>query len=161
MRCDKVRAERIKPIGVDVANILILEDDLVFAGLVASNLNKAGHSVQIASDGATALAFARDQRFDVLLVDVYIKVAGQYSADGGLLLTTRVRTQSLETPFATPRDVFIIAMSGAIYQLGDRHILTTAQSLGADEILPKPFPPKDLIDLIKMHEAGQRSPTPS
>lgn len=131
-----------------MASVLILEDDFVFAGLVANSLHNAGHDVDVVGEGQSALAHVRQKCYDVLLVDMYIKVDGQYSSDGGLLLITRVRTQRQSDRFATPRHVQIIAMSGAIYQLGNQHILSTAQSLGADEVLGKPFAPNALLRMI-------------
>ena len=42
----------------------------------------------------------------------------------------------------------MIAMSGAIYSRGGGDILSIAENFGADAALPKPFPPKDLIETV-------------
>lgn len=51
-------------------NILVAEDDLSIRQLLTMLVRKAGHTVQTAVDGASALSLLREQEFDVILLDL-------------------------------------------------------------------------------------------
>jgi two-component system cell cycle response regulator CpdR len=53
-----------------MARILIAEDDDQLRVFLSRGLERAGHEVDSASDGTTALALAQSTNFDLLLADV-------------------------------------------------------------------------------------------
>lgn len=53
-----------------MARILLAEDDDQLRVFLARGLQRAGHAVESASDGALALRMAKRENFDLLLADV-------------------------------------------------------------------------------------------
>jgi CheY-like chemotaxis protein len=49
--------------------ILLAEDNSVMADVLRFNLERSGHTTVVASDGESALALAREQRFDLVITD--------------------------------------------------------------------------------------------
>jgi len=52
--------------------LLIADDDLVFRLFVRELMKRAGYAVSLASDGMTALKKLREERFDLVLLDVWM-----------------------------------------------------------------------------------------
>lgn len=52
--------------------ILMVEDEALVRGVVADELRECGHEVIEAADGAEAMAFLAEQRFDVLFTDIVL-----------------------------------------------------------------------------------------
>lgn len=134
--------------GFRVTRILILEDDKVFARLVAGSLEAEGFDVVITHSGAEALEMVVNERIDLALVDLFIKVDGMLTPDGGVLFISRLRAQIPGRSFATPRDVPVLAMTGMAGELWNLDVLNMAVKLGANDILAKPFPPASLFRRI-------------
>jgi len=53
-----------------MANVLVVDDDATVREVVVDYLRNAGHDVREATDGAGALAAVRDQRADLVVLDV-------------------------------------------------------------------------------------------
>ena len=51
---------------------LIVEDDAVIADFVARGLREAGFAVDVAGDGETGFARARQQTYDVAIIDLML-----------------------------------------------------------------------------------------
>lgn len=131
-----------------MAEILIMEDDAIFADLVAISLQAAGHSTTVAATGQEALETVRTRRMDLAIVDIFIRVDGFLTRDGGLLFLTRLRQQPPSAPFATLSSIPVIAMSGAVHHVGQEALLVTAGQFGANEVLAKPFRPDALLAAV-------------
>ncbi|MGP6086697.1 response regulator [Antarctobacter jejuensis] len=131
-----------------MSNILIMEDDKVFADLISQSLTSAGHCPIVAATGQQALEIVRQQQIDLAIIDIYIRIDGYLTNDGGLLFLTRLRRQSPSAPFATDAYIPVIAMSGAVHHIGQETLLETASTFGANRVLAKPFPPRQLMDFI-------------
>ncbi|WP_418594772.1 response regulator transcription factor [Ponticoccus sp. (in: a-proteobacteria)] len=138
-----------------MAKILILEDDTVFAGLVRRDLEAFGHTVSLAATGHEALELVIAEAFDAAIVDVYIKVDGRLTSDGGVLFISRLRTLLAETRNATRTDIPVLAISGAARAGMPYDILGTTRKLGADDVLPKPFAPQVLREKLDALLSGQ------
>ncbi|MBR9990875.1 MAG: response regulator [Gemmatimonadetes bacterium] len=107
-----------------MASVLIIDDDSGIRTLVRSVLERAGHTVDEASDGAEGMMRYRVAPADLVITDVFMP--GQ---DG-------IETiQQLRDEFP---DVRILAISGGS-AAGPRGTLTDARMLGADATLAKPF----------------------
>lgn len=132
-----------------MARILILEDDTVFAGLLRRDLEVSGHEVTVAATGAEALELVIERPFDAAVVDIYIKIDGRLTSDGGMLFISRLRTLLAEVGHQTRTDIPVLAISGAARASMPYDILGTTRKLGADDVLPKPFAPQVLRDRME------------
>ena len=113
-----------------VKKVLVVEDELKIARLVRDYLIEAGFAVVEASDGAGALAAARAEKPDMILLDL-----GLPGVDG-LDVTRKLRASS-----AVP-----IIILTARSEETDRVV---GLELGADDYVTKPFSPKELVARIR------------
>ncbi len=113
-----------------MSRILVVEDELKIARLVKEYLVEAGFDVLTAGDGRTAIALARSERPDLVVLDI-----GLPKVDG-LDVTRALRTTS-----SVP-----IVMLTARTEETDRVI---GLELGADDYVTKPFSPRELVARIK------------
>lgn len=115
-------------------SILVVDDVLAFAELLAQGLRGLGHTTTCAGDGREAAALLIQQRFDVVVTDIIMPVG-----DGFELIDAVKRVQP---------DARIIAMSGGgkLYSAGA--VLDAAQQNGVDAILQKPFGPQALSEAL-------------
>jgi len=110
-------------------HILVVEDELDLAELIAYHLKKNGYEVTEAHDGQIALDLCTQYNFDLILLDLMLpKVDGMgvFSA-----LRDQIKTQDIP-----------IIMLTAKGQPTDR---IAGLEAGADDYLTKPFVPKELI----------------
>jgi len=109
--------------------VLVVDDEPDIAGLVAYHLAKAGYRVSTAGDGAEALARARAERPDLVVLDLMLP------GRSGLDVLADLR-RSDDT-----RAVGVILLT-ARKEEQDR---IAGLSLGADDYLAKPFSPQELV----------------
>ncbi len=64
--------------------ILLAEDNLINQKLAVKMLEKQGHQVTVASDGAKAVAALAQREFDLVLMDIQMPVMGGYEATAEL-----------------------------------------------------------------------------
>lgn len=107
------------------AHLLVADDNKVNRLLLCRSLELMGHRVQSADNGHQALAMLRQQRFDLLLLDLAMP-----ELDGFALLELRAGDAAL-------RDVSVIVTSA----LGGVAPVARCISLGADDFLHKPVDP--------------------
>jgi DNA-binding response OmpR family regulator len=114
-------------------HVLMIEDDLRLGAMVATYLKGAGFSVVQAADGAAglaALAARGGPPVDLVLLDLMLPDAD------GLELCRRIRAGS---------DVPIVMVTAR----GDTADRIVGLELGADDYLPKPFEPRELLARIR------------
>lgn len=124
--------------------ILSIEDDLVLGAYVHEHLGRSGFQVTWCQNGQEGLDIAREQAFDVVLMDILLP-----GMDGLAVLTQLRRSHS------TP----VLLMSA----LGAEADRVSGFRLGADDYLPKPFSMVELrvrIEAILRRVALDRRPTP-
>jgi PAS domain S-box-containing protein len=114
--------------------ILVAEDNATNQKLVVTLLEQRGHTVVVAPTGRQAVAQAREQSFDVILMDV------QMPEMDGLEATAAIR----EHERATGAHVPIVAMT-AHAMTGDRERCLHA---GMDGYVSKPLRPDELIATV-------------
>src|SRR5262249_18882107 len=107
--------------------ILMLEDNFISQQLLRDLLEKAGHSVAVASSGEEALEILEKQSFDVMLLDV------QMPGMSGLEVSAQVRAK--ESRRAGSGHLPIVALTAHAMQ-GDRERCLEA---GMDDYVPKPI----------------------
>jgi DNA-binding response OmpR family regulator len=123
--------------------VLLVEDDARLAALTQEYLQRHDVLVTVAPDGDQGLAEARRRRFDVVLLDVMLP------GRSGLEVCQRLRQLS---------DVPIIMITARTEE-ADRVV---GLELGADDYVPKPFSPRELLARIRAQvrrAQGKAGPT--
>jgi len=108
--------------------ILVVDDEPDITALVAYHLAKAGYRVSTAANGPDALKAAREERPDVVVLDLMLPGASGYD----VLAELRRREET--------REVGVILLTARRDEPDRIHGLT----LGADDYLTKPFSPQEL-----------------
>ena len=121
----------------EAVRILLAEDNVVNQRVALRILEKAGHSVVLARDGAEAVEKFNGQRFDMVLMDM------QMPKMSGIEATATIR--KMEAGLRTP----IIALT-AHAMSGDRQRCLDA---GMDDYLAKPIHASALVALINKYRA--------
>ncbi|MBG6144532.1 DNA-binding response OmpR family regulator [Labrenzia sp. EL_142] len=120
--------------------ILLIEDDNRLAEMVRDYLGASGFKVTIAADGQKGLDQQKRQQFDAILLDIMLPDID------GLEVCRKLRAND-RTP---------ILMLTAKGEPMDRII---GLELGADDYLPKPFEPRELLARLKAVLRRGRSET--
>jgi DNA-binding response OmpR family regulator len=122
--------------------VLLIEDDARLAAMVADYLGEAGFRVSIAPTGNQAESELKRETFDAVILDLMLPDAD------GLDLCRRIRARSaLPLMMLTAR--------------GDPLDRVVGLELGADDYLPKPFEPRELLARLRAILRRQRDLTPS
>jgi PAS domain S-box-containing protein len=124
-------------------DILLAEDHPVNQRLALRLLERQGHRVTLAVNGAIALELAGKHRFDLILMDLQMPVMD------GLSATRAIRDMEAGTGRHTP----IIALTAHAMKAD----LADIQSQGVDDYLAKPFEPKELTRLVAAVVARMKS----
>jgi two-component system phosphate regulon response regulator OmpR len=110
--------------------ILLIEDDSRLAGMVQEYLGKAGYHVIHAENGARGLALHAREPVDVVILDLMLP-------DGdGLDICRQIRARS---------DSPILMLTAR----GDPMDRVVGLEMGADDYLPKPFEPRELLARLR------------
>lgn len=112
---------------------LLIDDDARLGALVKEYLGRHEIDVTVAGDGERGLAALRKRRFDVVLLDVMLPGAD------GLEVCRRIR--------ATPELAAVAVVM--LTARGDDVDRIVGLELGADDYLPKPFNPRELLARIR------------
>jgi two-component system, OmpR family, copper resistance phosphate regulon response regulator CusR len=112
--------------------ILIAEDEARLSAFLEKGLRSNGFATTVAADGPTALALARDDDFDLLVLDL-----GLPGVDGLTVLRT-IRAQSQRMP------VIILSARG---EVEDK---VSGLEHGADDYVSKPFRFEELLARIRV-----------
>ncbi|MDX2258264.1 MAG: response regulator transcription factor [Hyphomicrobiaceae bacterium] len=113
-----------------VKRLLMIEDDERLGGLVRDYLEKAGFRVSLEGSGAAGLAAIQRDSFDALILDLMLPDTD------GLDVCRQIRAVS-----ALP----ILMLTAR----GDAMDRIVGLELGADDYLPKPFEPRELLARLK------------
>jgi signal transduction histidine kinase/DNA-binding response OmpR family regulator len=136
-----IAARTIPADGPSVRRRILLAEDNPVNQLVAQRmLEKHGFSVQVAANGAEALACCGRERFDLILMDVQMPVMGGFEA------TAAIRALEAEGAARIP----IVAMTAHAMK-GDRERCLDA---GMDDYLPKPIEVTALVAMVTTLSAG-------
>ncbi|MBS1198291.1 MAG: Response regulator receiver:ATP-binding region, ATPase-like:Histidine kinase N-terminal:Hpt [Proteobacteria bacterium] len=126
----------------DGLEILLAEDNPVNQELAAKLLQKLHHRVTIANNGAEAVDWFENKRFDVILMDMQMPVMG------GLEATEAIRAREMRRSWVMSDDLktaYIIAMTANTME-GDRDKCLQA---GMNDFLSKPLTPGSLEAVLK------------
>jgi two-component system phosphate regulon response regulator PhoB len=114
------------------AQILVVEDEPGIQELIAVNLSRAGHQVQLAADAESAQKLVRATLPDLILIDWMLP--GMTGIDLTRIFRSEPRTQDVSIIMLTARDE-------------ERDKITGLES-GADDYISKPFSPRELLARI-------------
>ncbi|MEA3374870.1 MAG: response regulator transcription factor [Chloroflexota bacterium] len=121
---------------------LIVDDDPVLADLLAFTLRREGFQVLQARDGEAALRRWTEEEPDIIVLDVNMPRLD------GFAVCRRIRAQA-DTP------IILLTVRG------DEDDIVRGLELGADDYIPKPFSPRQLV--ARIHAVLRRAdmtPTP-
>jgi two-component system phosphate regulon response regulator OmpR len=111
--------------------ILVIDDDRRTRTLLRSYLSEMGFDVAVADNGTQIEQTIARQKIDLLVLDLMLP------GEDGLSICRRLRAQLSDIPI-----IILTAKGGDI----DRIV---GLELGADDYLPKPFNPRELVARIK------------
>lgn len=115
----------------DVTRVLVVDDDLEIGQLLGGYLAKFGMTVEVATTGAQLRRMLRPGTFDVLLLDLMLP------DDDGLALCRWAKGMLPSLP--------VIMLTAQ----GDPASRIVGLEIGADDYIPKPFEPRELVARIK------------
>jgi len=128
-------------VALDVANprtdagvamrLLVIEDDRETAQFLQRSLRENGHNADIAGDGETGLAMAREGGYDVLIIDRMLP------RRDGLSLIETLRAEGNRTP---------VLILSALGEVDDR---VKGLRAGGDDYLGKPYQYTELLARIE------------
>ncbi len=121
--------------------ILLAEDNQINAVLATALLKRAGHTVDVAPDGARAVDAVEGGAYDLVFMDMHMPGVD------GLEATRRIRALP-----GAEADLPIIALT-ANAMAADRQKCLAA---GMDDFLSKPFDPEDLSAMLRRWGEGRR-----
>ena len=119
--------------------VLVIEDDRETAQFLQRSLRESGHAADVAGDGDSGLAMAREGRYDVLIVDRMLP------RRDGLSVVQTLRSEGARTP---------VLILSALGEVDDR---VKGLRAGGDDYLTKPYAYTELLARI---EALARRPAP-
>lgn len=135
---------------MNASQILLVEDDAEISELLVTLLSKEGFNITCAFDGNTGLDKAQQSSFDLLILDIMLP-----GRDGLEVLRELRKTKNTPVLMLTAR--------------GDDIDRIVGFEMGADDYLPKPFNPRELVARIKAilrrvgldhaESTGNKSPT--
>jgi two-component system phosphate regulon response regulator OmpR len=128
-------------VNVELPHILVVDDDRRLRELLRRYLTENGFRVSTASDAAKARAQISALQFDLIVLDVMMP------GENGLDLTMSLRHDNNSVPV-----LLLTAM-------GDAEDRIAGLETGADDYLPKPFEPREL--LLRMRTILRRAPPSS
>ena len=126
------------------AQILVVDDEQMLLDMVSDALSFAGYDIAVAADGLAALNIVRNQRPDLVILDVNMP------EPDGFQVARRLRITDPELPV-----LFLTARS-------DIEDLKTGFEAGGDDYLTKPFRLEELrlrVEALLRRTGGIRRPT--
>ena len=125
-------------------HILIVDDDEDILSLLKNFFSKHGHTVSVATDGASMFSSIEQRSIDIVILDVMLK------HEDGFTLCRQLR-ESSRVP---------IIMLTAMADSTDRVV---GLEIGADDYLTKPFDQRELLARVKavLRRTAERAAAPT
>jgi two-component system phosphate regulon response regulator OmpR len=111
--------------------VLVIEDEKKTASFIRKALQAEGFAVDVCHRGDDALAAAAHSPFDGIVLDIMLP------GRDGLSVLKQLRSQKNQTP------VLLLSARGAVNERVE------GLNAGADDYLPKPFEPRELVLRIR------------
>ena len=113
-----------------MTKILLVEDDKAIVSNLTEFLTKEGFEVKSTSGQSGALALLDNERFNLVLLDISLSDGSGYTV-----------CKAVKADYHIPV-IFLTAS-------GDEYSTVAGFDLGADDYIPKPFRPRELVSRIK------------
>ena len=113
-----------------MTKILLVEDDKAIVTNLTEFLNTEGYAVKSVSGQSVAMKLLAQDKVDLVLLDISL-------AEGNGFATCKAIKAEYDIPV-----IFLTAS-------GDEYSTVTGFDLGADDYIPKPFRPRELVSRIK------------
>ncbi|MFN0149741.1 MAG: response regulator [bacterium] len=113
--------------------VLVIEDDEDIAQVIEHNLSREGFEVLSSADGENGLALAKSSEPDVVLLDIMLP--GLDGMELCRLLKLDPATRSIRIAMVSAR--------------GEETDVVLGLGVGADDYIPKPFSPRELVARVK------------
>lgn len=110
--------------------LLLTDDDVELAGMLKEYLQQEGFDVTVAHDGVTAEQYVLAGNFDLMILDVMMPV------QDGIQTLRNIRANS---------SIPVIMLTAK----GDNNDKITGLELGADDYVPKPCTPRELVARVR------------
>jgi len=123
-----------------LGTVLVVDDEVPLAKVVASYLEREGFQVSLAHDGPSAVEHARGLRPDLIVLDLMLP------GFDGVEACRQIRTFT---------DAYVIMLTAR----DDETDKVLALSMGADDYIVKPFSPRELIARTKAMLRRPRTPS--
>lgn len=120
--------------------ILVADDDKLILKMVAEILTGAGHEVVLAADGVTALEKVKQEKPDLIVLDIILP--GLLGTE--ILDELKQQRESAEIP--------VLLISSRFASMEDDPELL--EQFKGDDFLHKPFTPEDLLEKINQLSFG-------
>ncbi|MCB0918090.1 MAG: response regulator transcription factor [Actinobacteria bacterium] len=114
----------------DAVQVLVVDDEVPFASVVASYLRRERMQVQVAHSGSDAVEMARECQPDLVVLDIMLP------GFDGVEVCRQLRTFT---------DAYVIMLTARDTETDK----VVALSVGADDYLVKPFRPRELVARAK------------
>lgn len=111
-------------------SLLLVDDDIELCGMMKEFFAEAGHRLECAYNGKTGLDSALNGAYDLVILDVMLPVFD------GLTVLQQLRRR---------KDLPVIMLTARVQQ----HDRILGLDAGADDYLPKPFDPDELLARIR------------
>jgi CheY-like chemotaxis protein len=108
-------------------HVLLVEDDEVLTPIVERAIREAGHTCDTADQGGEAVALAKANRYDVMVLDADLRDME------GCQVVRLLKVEGIDLPVVMQSDVM------------DLNLPFVASSLGVKKFLTKPFSARELI----------------
>jgi len=123
--------------------ILVIEDEQKVANFIKQGLKEEGYSVDVACDGEEGYLLAKDNEYDVIILDIMLPKMD------GITLCKKLRAEKIFTP---------ILMLTAKDSVKDK---VTGLDSGANDYLTKPFSFEELLARIRVLLRKDQTATPT
>ncbi len=117
--------------------LLMIEDDIRLANMVSEYLRQSGYGVTHAADGASGLAALEAAVPDLIILDLMLPDMD------GLEVCRRIKSQAAASGGQPSPAILMLTAKG------DPMDRIVGLEIGADDYLPKPFEPRELLARIR------------
>lgn len=117
-----------------MAKILLIEDDKMLSDMYAAKFTKAGHTVSQADNGAKGLKMAKDEKPDIVLLDIIMPKMDGFATLKGIRKDANIK------------DVPVILLTN----LGQEEDIKKGKELGADDYYIKAnHTPTEVVEKVE------------
>lgn len=128
-------------VGLARKRVLVADDDPSVRFVVSRTIERLGCRVRVVEDGADVPEAVSDERFNLLVIDLYMPGMNGFE----VLRQLRKRDPYLLPLPKTPANVRVLVLSSESNAASIEH----ARAAGADAYLTKPFDVDELADQVR------------